>query len=87
MISEGVREHSLRDSVMGTAGPVRDFAVTLSGGLKVVGYDRGGEWLVQVYDRDGRLSGHAVAGIRLQAMRQAGLSGDEAGEVLGRAGI
>ena len=87
MIHEGFREHSLRDSVVGMAGPVRDFAVTLSDGLRVVGYDRGGEWLVHVYEPDGRLIGHAVAGTRLHALAQAGLSGDDAGEVLGRAGI
>ena len=87
MISEGLREHSVWDSVVGVAGPVRDFAVTLSDGHRVVGYDRGGEWLVHVYQPDGRLVGHAAAGTRLQALTQAGLSGDAAGEVLGRAGI
>ena len=86
MIHEGFREHSLRDSVIGVGG-VRDFALTLSDGLRVVGYDRGGEWLVCVYQPDGRLIGHAVAGTRLHALAQAGLSGDDAGEVLGRAGI
>ncbi|MGA2927740.1 MAG: hypothetical protein ABSG43_17435 [Solirubrobacteraceae bacterium] len=68
-------------------GPVRDFSVTLSDGLRVVGYDRGGQWSVHVYQPDGRLLGHAAAGTRLHALAQAGLSGDEAGEVLGRAGI
>ena len=87
MISEGLMEHSVWDSVVGTAGSRRDFAVTLSDGLRVVGYDRGGEWLVHVYQPDGRLVGHAAAGTRLQALTQAGLSGDAAGEVLGRAGI
>jgi len=87
VIHEGFREHSLRDSVIGIGGPVRDFSVTLSDGLRVVGYDRGGEWLVHVYERDGRLLGQAVAGTRLHALSQAGLSGDDAGEVLGRAGI
>ena len=87
MIQERFREHSLRDSVVGMAGPARDFAVTLSDGLRVVGYDRGGEWLVHVYQPDGRLVGHATAGTRLHALVQAGLSGDDAGEVLGRAGI
>jgi len=87
VIHEGSREHLLRDSVVGTAGPVCDFSVTLSDGLRVVGYDQGGEWLVQVYRPDGRLMGHATAGMRLHALTQAGLSGDEAGEVLGRAGI
>ena len=86
MIHEGFREHSLRDSVIGVR-PVRDFAVTLSDGLRVVGYDRGNEWLVHVYEPDGKLIGHAVAGTRLHALEQAGLSGDDAGEVLGRAGI
>ncbi len=87
MIYEVLREHSLRDSVVGMAGPVRDFSVTLSDGLRVVGYDRGGDWLVHVYQPDGRLLGHATAGTRLHALTQAGLSGDDAGEVLGRAGI
>jgi len=70
-----------------TTGPVHDFAVSLSCGMRVVGHDRSGEWSVTVYAGDGRLLGSGRAGTRLNALVQAGLSSDDAGEVLGRSGI
>ena len=75
------------DPAIAMAGPVRDFAVTLSDGRRVVGHDRDREWSVHVYGDDGRLLGYGSAGTRLHALEQAGLSGDHAGEVLGRSGI
>ncbi len=69
------------------AGPVRDFAVTLSDGRRVVGHDRDRKWTVSVYASGGQLLGCGHAGTRLQALDGAGLSGDDAGEVLGRSGI
>jgi hypothetical protein len=80
------RDQLPRDPVI-RMGPVRDFAVTLSDGRRVVGNGRGGEWSVSVYTADDRLVGYAKAGTRLHALEQAGLSGDYAGEVLGRSGI
>ena len=76
-----------RDPVIAMAGPVHDFAVTLSDGRRVVGHDRDREWSVYVYGDDGRLLGYGSADTRLLALEQAGLSGDHAGEVLGRSGI
>jgi hypothetical protein len=77
------------DPVIAMAGPVHDFAVTLSDGRRVVGHDRDREWsvYVYVYADDGRLLGYGSASTRLRALEQAGLSGDHAGEVLGRSGI
>jgi hypothetical protein len=65
------------------AGPRQDFAVTLSDGRRVVVRAIEGDWSVYVCvgDRDGGLLGYGTA------LEQAGLSGDDAGEVLGRAGI
>ena len=70
-------------------GPVRDFAVTLSDGRRVIGHDRDGKWSIYVYapDSDGRLLAFESAAMRLQALERAGLCSDDAGEVLGRAGI
>lgn len=67
----------------------RDFAVTLLDGRQVVGHVRGGEWSVYVYagDVDGRLLGYGIACTRPYALEHAGLSGEDAGEVLGLAGI
>ena len=69
------------DPVIAVAGPVHDFAVTLSDGRRVVGHDRDREWSVYVYGDDGRLLGCGSAGTRLRALEQAGLPGDHAGEV------
>jgi hypothetical protein len=66
-----------------------DFAVTLRDGRRVVGRRRDGEWAISVYatDDDGRLLGYGTDRTRPRALEHAGLSGDVAGEVLGRAGI
>ena len=71
------------------SGPLRDFAVTVSDRRRVVGSDRDGEWSIHVYagDRDGRLLGSGCARTRPHALEHAGLSGEDAGEVLGRTGI
>ncbi len=75
--------------MIGTRGPLRDFAVTLSDGRRVTGDGSRGEWSVSVYaPAAGRpLLGRGVGPTRLHALECAGLSGDDAGEVLGRAGI
>jgi hypothetical protein len=67
----------------------RDFAVTLSDGRRVVGHARGGEWSMFVYagEGDDRLLGCGIAATRPYALEHAGLSREDAGEVLGRAGI
>ena len=69
--------------------PLRDFAVTLSDGRRVVGHNQDGEWSIYVYAGDGdrRLVGYGTARTRPHALEHAGLSGQDAGEVLGRAGI
>jgi hypothetical protein len=71
------------------AGPRQDFAVTLSDGRRVVGRALEGDWSVYVYASDGggRLLGYSNGRTRPLALEQAGLSGDDAGEALGRAGI
>ena len=71
------------------AGPRQDFAVTLSDGRRVVGRALEGDWSVYVYasDGDGRLLGYGTGRTRPLALEQAGLSGADAGEALGRAGI
>ena len=69
----------------------REFAVTLLDGRRVIGrqHDRGESWSIYVYppDSEGPLLGYASASTRTEALREAGLSGDDAGETLGRAGI
>jgi hypothetical protein len=68
-----------------------EFAVTLLDGRRVIGrqHDRGESWSIYVYppDSEGPLLGYASASTRTEALREAGLSGDDAGETLGRAGI
>jgi hypothetical protein len=64
-----------------------DFAATLYDGRRVVGRRRDGQWTICVYAGDDRLLGCATARTRLSALQDAGLSGDDAGEVLGRVGI
>ena len=64
-----------------------DFAVTLLDGRQVVGHARRGGWSMSVYAGDGRLLGSGSGRTRPYALEQAGLSGEDAGEVLGRAGI
>jgi hypothetical protein len=55
----------------------------------VVGHNQDGEWSIYAYAGDGdrRLVGYGTARTRRHALEHAGLSGEDAGEVLGRAGI
>jgi hypothetical protein len=66
-----------------------DFATTLHDGRRVLGRHTGGSWSVHVYSvgEHGRLIGYGVASMRPHALERAGLSGEDAGEVLGRIGI
>ena len=77
------------DPIIDMSGPLRDFAVTLSDGRRILGRDRDGQWSIYVYapHSDGRLLASASAPTRLHALEQAGLCGDHAGELLGRVGI
>jgi hypothetical protein len=69
----------------------RDFAVTLLDGRRVIGRQQnpGEGWSIYVYppDSGGPILGYASASTLTDALREAGLSGDDAGETLGRAGI
>jgi hypothetical protein len=71
--------------------PRRDFAVTLLDGRRVIGRqsDRGEGWSIYVYppESEGPILGYSSASTLADALREAGLSGDDAGETLGRAGI
>jgi hypothetical protein len=71
--------------------PHRDFAVTLLDGRRVIGrqHNEGEGWSIYVYPPEGGgpILGYATASTRADALREAGLSGDDAGETLGRAGI
>ncbi len=73
------------------AAPRRDFAVTLLDGRRVVGryHDPSREWSIYVYppQPDGQLLGYGSANTLPGALAQAGLSGDDAGETLGRVGV
>lgn len=88
-VIRGSAQYLPRDPVIGIPGPLRDFAITLSDGRRVVGRERDGEWSIYVYagDSDDRLLGYGIARTRPHALEHAGLSGEDAGEVLGRAGI
>jgi hypothetical protein len=71
--------------------PRRDFAVTLLDGRRVIGrqHERGEGWSIYVYppDSEGPILGYASASTLTDGLREAGLSGDDAGETLGRAGV
>jgi hypothetical protein len=71
--------------------PRRDFAVTPLDGRRVIGRrnDRGEGWSIYIYppDGEGPILGYSSAVTLADALREAGLSGDDAGETLGRAGI
>ena len=71
------------------AGSLADFAITLSDGRRVVGHERDSAWSICVYSPDGkgRLLGYGTARARPYALEHVDLSGDDAGGVLGRAGI
>ena len=66
---------------------LRDFAVTLIDGRRVIGQLLESRWYVYVYGGDGRLLGYGAAATRPLALQRAGLSSDDAGEALGRRGI
>ena len=55
----------------------------------MTGRRHAGRWQIHVYppDRHHPLLGHGTAPTRPDALAAAGLSGDDAGEVLGRIGI
>jgi hypothetical protein len=67
----------------------QDFATTLRDGRRVIGRREGSEWSIHVYspDRQSRLLGYGVAATRPDALERAGLTGEDAGEVLGRIGF
>ena len=72
-----------------TIGTDQDFATTLRDGRRVIGRREGSEWSIHVYspDRQSRLLGYGAAATRPDALERAGLTGEDAGEVLGRIGI
>ena len=76
-------------SVGSTIGTDQDFATTLRDGRRVIGRREGSEWSIHVYSsaRQSRLLGYGIAATRPDALERAGLSGEDAGEVLGRIGI
>ena len=76
-------------SVGSTIGTDQDFATTLRDGRRVIGRREGSEWSIHVYSPAGqsRLLGYGVAATRPDALERAGLTGEDAGEVLGRIGI
>jgi endogenous inhibitor of DNA gyrase (YacG/DUF329 family) len=55
-------------------GPLRDFAITLSDGRRVVGHDHDGEWSIYVYagDQEARLIGYGSARTRPHALEAQG---------------
>jgi hypothetical protein len=55
--------------------------------LSVTSATASGRSYVYAGDGDGRLLGYGTARTRPYALEHAGLSGEDAGEVLGRAGI
>jgi hypothetical protein len=67
----------------------QDFATTLRDGRRVIGRREGNEWSIHVYspDRQSRLLGYGVAATRPDALERAGVTGEDAAEVLGRIGI
>jgi hypothetical protein len=61
------------DPVIEMPGPLRDFAITLSDGRRVIGHDHDGEWSISVYagDQEARLIGYGSARTRPHALEQA----------------
>jgi hypothetical protein len=76
-------------SVGSTIVTDQDFATTLHDGRRVIGRCEGSEWSIYVYSPGGRsrLLGYGIAATRPDALQRAGLTGEDAGEVLGRIGI
>jgi hypothetical protein len=77
------------EPVRSTAVTGRDFSTTLHDGWRGVGRVRDGYRRIHVYwpGREARLLGYGTARTRLAALVAAGLSGEDAGEVLGRVGV
>jgi hypothetical protein len=75
--------------VRSTTVTSQDFATTLQDGRRVIGRHHRGQWSVHVYSPHDqpRLLGYGRAATRPEALERAGLSGEDAGEVLGRVGI
>ena len=76
-------------SVGSTIVSDQDFATTLHDGRRVIGRREGSEWSIYVYSPGGqsRLLAYGIAATRADALQRAGLTGEDAGEVLGRIGI
>jgi hypothetical protein len=75
-------------SVGSTIVTDQDFATTLHDGRCVIGRREGSEWSIHVYSPGGQcLLGYGIAATRPDALQRAGLTGEDAGEVLGRIGI
>ena len=77
--------HRTQPRPLGSTIVARDhFATTLHDGRRVIGHGRDSHWQVHVYsdERRSRLLGYGRA--RPDALASAGLSGGDAGEVLGR---
>jgi hypothetical protein len=82
--------HRTQPRPVGSTIVARDhFATTLHDGRRVIGHGRDSHWQVHVYSdgRGSRLLGYGSARTRPDALASAGLSGGDAGEVLGRIGI
>jgi hypothetical protein len=77
------------DPVIEMPGPLRDFAITLSNGRRVIGHDHDGDWSISVYagDQEARLIGYGSARTAHTHSSKPACPGEDAGEVLGRAGI
>ena len=67
----------------------QDFATTLPRRAPRDRPPRRQEWSIYVYSPSGqsRLLGYGIAATRPDALQRAGLTGEDAGEVLGRIGI
>jgi hypothetical protein len=65
------------------------FATTVHDGRRVIGRREGSEWSITCTRRAGNpvSSATGMAATRLDALQRAGLTSDDAGEVLGRIGI
>ena len=83
------RAPTVVSSVGSTIVTDQDFATTLRDGRRVIGRREGSEWSIYVYSpgEQSRLLGYGTAATRPDALQRAGLTGQDAGEVLGRIGI
>jgi hypothetical protein len=76
-------------TVRSTTVSSKDFATTLHDRRRVIGRHDRRAWSVHVYSSHdlARLLGYGTAPTRPAALQAAGLSGEDAGEVLGRIGV